>query len=35
VEVLGLHVSEGDVADIEGSGKGKWIFCYENIFLCG
>jgi len=26
VEVLGLHVSEDDAADIEGTGKGKWLF---------
>jgi len=26
VEVLGLHVSEGDAADIEGTGKGSGSF---------
>jgi len=31
--VIGLHVSEGYAADIEGTGKGKWIFCYHNIFF--
>jgi len=35
VEVLGLRVSEGDAADIERTGNGKCIFCYENIFLYG
>ena len=34
MEVLGLHVSEGDAADIEGTGEGKRIFCCENILLC-
>jgi len=35
VEVPGLRILKGDAADIEGTEKGKWIFCYENIFLCG
>lgn len=34
MEVLGLYVSEGDAAHIEGIGEEKWIFYCENIFLC-